>query len=64
MQELYRWHCLEEYEGMAKVTRRLKEDYPGEDTVVEVFLPHTGYWGPKMIFPDEADEIMFRLKYE
>ena len=63
MQELYQWHIKED-SGLARVTQRLKEDYPGEYTIVETFLPHTGYWGPKMIFEDEAEEIMFKLKYE
>ena len=50
--------------GFEKVTQRLKEDYPGNYIVHETFLPSKMSWGPKLVFEDEQEEIMWRLKYE
>ena len=63
MSVLYKTHTKDDA-GMAAVTRRLKEQYPGNYTVVETFIPNTMSWGPRMIFEDSADEIWFKLKYE
>ena len=63
MSVLYKTHTKDDA-GMAVVTEQLKQEYPGEYYVIETFIPSKMSWGPKMIFPDEAEEIMFRLKYE
>lgn len=59
------YHTYEKTEyGFEKVTRLLKEDYPGNYTVRETFLSSKMSWGPKLVFEDEQEEIMWRLKYE
>ena len=50
--------------GFNRVAELLKEDYPGNYEVHEIFVPSNMAWGPKLVFADEQEEIMFRLKYE
>jgi hypothetical protein len=46
------------------VAELLQQEYPGNYQVQEAFIPYTMSWGPRLVFEDEQEEIMFRLKYE
>ena len=52
----------EQFEGT--MTQWMQEAYPGNYMVQEAYIPDRGYWGAKLVFDSEQDEIMFNLRYE
>ena len=59
---LYRAYTKSE-SGLWNLTKRLRETYPGNYTVVECYVPDKFCWGAKLVFEDKQEEIMFMLKW-
>lgn len=62
LDKLYRAYTKTET-GLQNMTKRLQETYPGNYKVVECYVPEKYYWGPKLVFEDEQEEIMFMLRW-
>ena len=60
--ELYFYHEKSD-KGRALVTKQLQKAYHGNYTVVEYYLPEKFCWGPKLVFEDKQEEIMFLLRH-
>ena len=52
----------DQFEGT--MTQWMQEDYPGNYTVQEAYIPDRGCWGAKLVFESEQDETWFKLRYE
>lgn len=62
LESLYQIHGKNEA-GFSVVTKWLQRTYPGNYTVVECYVPEKYCWGPKLVFEDAQEEMMFILKY-
>ena len=63
LDRLYHSHT-KTLQGFERVTELLQQEYPGNYRVHEAFIPSKMSWGPRLVFEDEQEEIVFRLKYE
>ncbi len=63
LDRLYHTHAKNTI-GFERVAELLQQEYPGNYQVQEAFVPSKMSWGPRLVFEDEQEEIMFRLKYE